>query len=186
MRSGETWFWVTGDERNRLIERRAGGFKDAYVFGEEETIPIIPLTSIDVLVAEAVWKCARYRLRYNSGKTSPGCTVSSFRHRGSVAHLGSGSVEFTPQKLARNDGSQPLERPGFSYPGFAFRGWQLRLKMHGSWYWYLEDGSLAPAGTSEPAEGPARRLFPAGGRIPVLGFDYLETVVAQGVWSEEA
>ncbi|MGO3021969.1 MAG: polysaccharide pyruvyl transferase family protein [Brevibacterium sp.] len=102
-----------------------------------------------------------------------------------VTQLKSGRLEYSRRgRRFTNDGGALVERGHFSRPGHEVSGWTLRFRVDNRWFWYLKDGTVAPASTSGSEIESRKRVFKSGDRIPHLPVNKISVVVLIAQWCE--
>lgn len=184
IRSKSEWFWYMENDSllSKTVYDRSHKGTIKY-FRDNEVIPKIKIQDFDMVVAEAVWEKIRYRLLYNSGKKSSNYVADyDIAKGGTLTQLPSGSVEYCPAELAYNTGKDHLLKNKFSYDGYQFVGWKIRIKAKKHWYWYMEDGSLELKDDNYKKGNVPIKIFSDEESIPIIFSDEIEVAVAEAVW----
>ena len=184
IRSKLEWFWYMENDSllSKTVYDRSHKGTIKY-FRDNEVIPKIKIQDFDMVVAEAVWEKIRYRLLYNSGKKSSNYVADyDIAKGGKLTQLPSGSVEYCPAEPAYNTGKDHLMKNKFSYDGYQFVGWKIRIKAKKHWYWYMEDGSLELKDDNYKKGNVPIKIFSDEESIPIIFSDEIEVAVAEAVW----
>ena len=97
----------------------------------------------------------------------------------------SGTYEYCPEnRPGKNDGNTRLEKNEFQAAGYAFAGWNLRIRIDNRWFWYMQDQSLWPLGEKKEEGAVKPRLFKEEERIPYLPVNSISSLVAEAVWEK--
>lgn len=183
MRIDKREFWVLED--GSLILKTEGAYKAA-IFSPGTPIPHIPVNRISFVVAEAVWESTAYPVHYNSGITSSLGKSSFPSTLGGTKVLKSGSIEFTPSALVKNNGQEYLARNRFAYKKKQFVGWRMRFKERGVWYWVLADGTTIPQKSYSKKRDGERIMLKDEEVIPKLTGRDVESVVFEASWKNSS
>lgn len=125
---------------------------------------------------------SRFSIIYNSGTKSE-CIMSSFdSYTGDTRRLESGSTEYRIRQKIVNDGMYHLEPNAFIYPEHVFKGWYMRIKNAGVWYWMMQDGSLCPS--ENLSKDRQKMLLHDTDEIPVIRLGNLDVIVVEAVWDK--
>lgn len=180
------YFWFLEDGSFKLCSEYDGSV-DVPVkrFSERDRIPYIPVDHIGMMVAEALWESAEeesFDVIYNSG--ARGCVVNSdaVTSVGEIRTLESGSQEFLSSRRVANSGTDCLDDSPFVRQDYFFKGWYVRVKVRGNWYWLLDDGLLLDADLWSLDCGKQRKLVLPHSPLPLIPSDDIELMVAQGAW----
>lgn len=125
-----------------------------------------------------------YPLRYHSGRAKQRVSFAGMNPNWHKVQLKSGALECWPDMPnIRNNGEFAFEENLFDWEMGQKKGWALRLKIDTAWFWYLEDGSLAPVlGYSANRDGKIK-TFLMGDNIPYIPVNHIEIAVAEAVWN---
>lgn len=181
MRIDKRDFWVLDD--GSLILKTEGAYKAA-IFSPGTPIPHIPVNRISFVAAEAVWESTAYTVHYNSGITSSRGKSRFPAALGETKVLKSGSIEFTPSTLVKNNGQESLAHNRFAYKRKQFVGWRMRFKERGVWYWVLADGTTVPQKSYAKERDGERIILKDGELIPKLTARDVESVVFEASWKD--
>lgn len=169
--------------RAKLLERRAESAEiilSAIRAAESGTRPVRDHDSLK--------RAQAYRLFYNSRYTDLPFTWTFDEELGTVSHLDSGVYEYKINDSVANDGKTRLLKNGFVLDGYRFTGWNLRIRIGKTWFWYCgegADGRLVPKKRySEETDGPIR-LFREGDPLPYFPVNRIRSVVAEACWETE-
>lgn len=123
---------------------------------------------------------SRFSVIYNSGSKSEHITSSYDPSAGDIRRLESGSTEYRIRQKIVNDGMYRLEPNAFTYPDHVFKGWHMRIKNAGVWYWMMQDGSLCPS--DHISKDSRKILLNDADEIPVIKLGNLDVIVVEAVW----
>ena len=128
-------------------------------------------------------KALTYPVLYNSRRKSK--EISFTYAKENVKLLKSGTYEYCPEnRPGKNDGNTRLEKNEFQAAGYAFAGWNLRIRIDNRWFWYMQDQSLWPLGEKKEEGAVKPRLFKEEERIPYLPVNSISSLVAEAVWEK--
>lgn len=179
------WFWYLEDGTLApRSEYNSKNYPPIRKFKDDDCIPFIPVTKISIAVAEALWKKDTV-LVYNGGLKLDTLTCNYDEQNGEIKRLDTGSLEYRLNEKLINNGQAKLVKNTFECPEYDFLGWRMRIKVGGTWYWYLADGTLAPTSQYNAKNDGERCLLKDGANIPYIPADYIETVVFEGVWKKQ-
>ncbi len=130
---------------------------------------------------EAYRRSLTYRIVYDSGK---GRSVRYSGTEGKGLTLGDGHIEYTSRQPQRNDGTALLLPNMFARENSTFRGWRLRVRIDNSWFWYLDDGSLALRKSYSAQKHGTIRLFAENEAIPPIPVNHFAEIVAEAFWKK--
>lgn len=178
VRIDNRWFWYQGVDR--LVPNN-NAWKAA-VLAPEFPVPYFEVNNIETVVAEAVWECEQFTIRYNSGFSTGKCFSCYTRLTGTTKTLATGSKEYTPKRKIPNDGKQRITINRFVRPSYRFVGWIIRMKERGRWYWLLKDGTYTSAAELNPQKKEELLTLANSEFIPRLNAHDATTLVAEAIW----
>lgn len=126
-----------------------------------------------------------YEVAYNGGVKSDELCWDYDETSGKVQRLGTGSIEYRLNNLVSNDGKTRLVKNGYTYPGYTFVGWRMRIKDDQKWYWYLEDKSYKLQMEYNKKEDKGYYLLKDEEEIPYFRDRSVTTVILEAVWTDE-
>lgn len=127
-----------------------------------------------------------YPVRFHSGQASEGVQMTRSKTQDvKVTRLKRGGLEyFVPGAVYTNDGVTVIDRSRFSYPEHELDGWTLRFRIDTRWFWYLQDGSIAPSTISGSDLEDQKAVFRPGDKVPHLPVNKVSMVVFTARWRE--
>ena len=181
------WFWYLKDGSFVLVdEYNETKHSPIRIFQEHDRIPYIPVNGIASMQAIICWK--------NNSELYPLSCYSNYHASSKDYHLdsvlfdvrttGRGFTECFLHEPVQNNGQQTIPVPEFSRDGYELSGWYIRLKFHGQWYWYLENGTFQLCSDYQVNADPTRYLLTKGSPIPALAVNHIEQVRLDAVWEE--
>ena len=138
---------------------------------------------------EAHRRSLTYPINYHSGKAGASHSYDTRQQGAKISSFASGAIEYSQaDRLYKNDGTSHLEKNRFSLEGHKFTGWTIRLKIDNHWFWYLSDGSLAPAkdfAEYRKQTGCSKMLLPDEGILPTIPVNRIRHMVAEANWERK-
>lgn len=180
-RSKGTWYWLLNSKDLLLKDASSSAPSDfAHIFKPSEHLPIVPLSQIDVIVAEAVWMPSTINVFYNSGLTSQIGAAHYPKHK--TTTLPSGSSEVSLNCPVNELITEGVLKNGFSYAQMEFTGWRMRVKNRGTWYWLLSNNSLLKVEGSKPKTIGCLEIIPDCGIVPFEALENASAVAFEATW----
>lgn len=181
----KVYFWLL--ENGKFV--RMSKWKEAKhgprkLFAENARIPYIPVDKISNMFAEAQWSESSeppfIEVIYNSGARN--CTFSELPKSADAVELQSGSIEFRIAETWQNNGTTPLLSAPFKRFGSKLVGWRTRVKIDDAWYWFLQNGALAPCKGWDRANNKLRFVAPPEGPVPFVPARNIQALAVEAVW----
>ena len=150
----------------------------------EDGISLVDLSDYDVLIQSQV-----YPMYYNIGKKMKSLTDnvnSNYSEDIGKLFLRPNSIEFVlNDNDVKNDGHSCFYDNVFKIDGFKFIGWRLRISIFGIKYVLTEKNKFINKDNYDLKKHGTLKVFNVGDKIPVIPFDGILNVVAEGVWEKE-
>ncbi len=181
-------------DKNSYSLTKDGGFapwgqaKDSElrIFENGDTIPHMPVNGIASVIADAVWEklVPTFSISFNStlgcDKVTPLCDET----KKELKTTKNNRYEYKENGYYKNGADYIIPdcpfRPDADKNEFI--GWKLRFWSDLEWYWYLEDGTVAPEANITKSEKDRIRIFLPGEALPLLPEGAISNVIFCAHW----
>lgn len=139
----------------------------------------------DTAKYDARRRALTYPVRFHSGylgraaSLKPGTDTTGLHTK----RLRAGALEYdAPAVRYRNDGAAVVPANKFAIDDLDFAGWTLRFRIDNRWFWYLDDGTIAPGDIHGKEFDGRKKVFADGAALPHLPVNHVSVVVLVGRW----
>lgn len=147
-------------------------------------ISLVDLSDYDMLIQSQI-----YPMYYNIGKKMKSLTDnvnSNYSEDIGMLFERPNSIELVlNDNDIKNDGNSCFYDNVFKIDGFKFIGWRLRISIFGLKYVLSDKNKFINKDKYDMKKHGTLKVFNVGDKIPVIPFDGILNVVAEGVWEKE-